>query len=91
MAQERIRILIEGNLNNINFRLSTQKQAEALDIVGFVRTLSNGQVEIEAQGEQKSIDALLAWCQQDPHSNLIRSILFRYDELVDRYNNFSVR
>jgi acylphosphatase len=85
------RILIEGRLQGLTFRYSAQEQAKALALVGFVRTLSDGRLEIEAQGEQKNLEALLEWCQQEPHGSQIKNILFRYDEVEKSYADFSVR
>jgi acylphosphatase len=92
MAWTQARVLIEGRLQGINFRYQTQRQAQKLGLVGFVRHLSDGRIEIEMQGEKKQIEQMLEWCQQEPHSSQIRSILFRYDEEFSRgYTDFSVR
>jgi acylphosphatase len=91
MKQVRIRILIEGRLQGMNFRYKTQRQAQNLELVGFVRTLSDGRIEIEAQGDEDKAEAMLDWCQEEPHSSHIRSLLFRYDEPIKSYTDFSVR
>lgn len=89
--QVRIRILIEGRLQGMNFRYHTQQQAEKLGLVGFVRNLSDGRIEIDAQGEEDKIEQMLAWCQEGPQNTQIKSILFRYDEPVERHTDFVVR
>jgi acylphosphatase len=92
MKQTRMRVLIEGRLQAMNFRFQTQKAAKKLSLTGFVRTLSDGRFEIEAQGDQADLDKLLAWCQEEPHGNQIKSILYRFEENVnERYPDFSVR
>ena len=92
MKQTRMRVLIEGRLQAMNFRFQTQKQAQKLGLTGFVRTLSDGRFEIEAQGDQADLDNLLAWCQEEPHGSQIKSILYRFEENVnERYPDFTVR
>jgi acylphosphatase len=92
MAQKRVRILIEGRLQAMNFRLNTQQQAKTLGLAGFVRNLSDGRIEIEAQGEESDIEKLLIWCQEDPRNSQIKSILYRYeDKTNESYTDFSVR
>ena len=87
-----MRILIEGRLQAMNFRFQTQKMAKKLNLTGFVRTLADGRFEIEAQGDQADLDTLLAWCQEEPHSSQIKSILYRFEENVnERYPDFTVR
>jgi acylphosphatase len=89
--QVRVRILIEGRLQAMNFRFRTQQQAKKLDLTGFVRTLSDGRTEIDAQGSATQIEQLLTWCQEEPQSSQIKSILYRYDEANERYSSFDVR
>ena len=91
MSQVRARILIEGRLQGKNFRLQTQQRAQQLGLVGFVRHLTDGRVEIEAQGDESKVEQMLYWCQEEPHSSQIRSVLYRYDEPVRGYSNFTVR
>nr|BAL57570.1 acylphosphatase [uncultured Chloroflexota bacterium] len=91
MKQVRVRIIIEGWLQGMNFRYQTQQQARKLGLVGFVRTLSDGRIEIEAQGDRKQVEQLLEWCQQEPHSTHIRNILYRFDDPIERYSAFNVR
>lgn len=91
MKEVRLRILIEGRLNTMNFRFNAQRQATKLGLVGFIRNLSDGRIEIEVQGDDAQVKKILDWCQQEPHGSQMRSILFRYDEPVNRYSDFSVR
>lgn len=46
----RKRLLVKGRVQGVGFRYFTQQQATKLGIVGFVRNLSDGSVEIEAEG-----------------------------------------
>ena len=91
MEPVRIRILIEGRLQAMNFRFRAQQQANKFGLTGFVRGLSDGRIEIEAQGDQADVDKLLTWCQEEPQSSQIRSILYRYDEADEHYGSFEVR
>ena len=91
MKPMRMRILIEGRLQGSNFRYHTHQQAQKLGVTGFVRTLSDGRIEIDIQGEKQKVEQMLTWCQAEPHSSLIRTILYRYDEPAERASGFSVR
>lgn len=91
MSQVRARIIIEGRLQGKNFRLKTQEKAQQLGLVGFIRHLSDGRIEIEAQGEESKVEQILIWCQEEPHSSQIRNVLYRYDEPVRGYSDFAVR
>jgi acylphosphatase len=90
MKRVQARILIEGRLQSMNFRLQTQRQAQKLDLVGFVRNLADGRIEIEVQGNEEKIEEMLTWCQQEPHSRHIKSIFYRYEKSNKHYDEFNV-
>lgn len=52
-----ISLLIEGHVQGVGFRYFTAITAEKHQIKGWVRNTSNGEVEIEAEGEALNIDA----------------------------------
>lgn len=51
-----VHILVSGRVQGVWFRGSTAKVAEALGLVGWVRNLPDGCVEIEAQGPVSKIE-----------------------------------
>jgi acylphosphatase len=61
-----VKVLVYGKVQGVYFRQSTKKQALALGVVGTVRNLADGSVEIIAQAEDPALQALLAWSQQGP-------------------------
>lgn len=87
----RMRVLIEGRLQGTNFRLQTQEQADRLTVSGFVRVLSDGRIEIDIQGTADNVNQMLAWCQEEPHSSQIRTIMYRYDDPIDQRSGFAIR
>lgn len=91
MDQVKMRILIEGRLQGINFRYHTQQQAQKLGVTGFIRTLSDGRTEIVVQGDENQVTKMLDWCQQEPQSSQIKTILYRYDEQTEQFSDFAVR
>lgn len=60
----RIRAIVSGRVQGVSYRASTAKKAGQLGLVGWVRNLSNGSVELEAEGER--VDELLDWCKHGP-------------------------
>lgn len=54
-------IRVEGRVQGVFFRVSTQKEAVRLGLKGFVRNEYDGSVYIEVEGEQEKIDQLLTW------------------------------
>lgn len=61
------RLLIRGRVQGVWFRHHTHLQAQALGgLVGWVRNLPDGRVEVLIQGEATQVEALINWCHQGP-------------------------
>jgi len=61
-------IIIHGKVHGVCFRASTQIKALELNLIGWVRNLRSGTVEVHAEGSRDSLDKLIKWCQKGPPS-----------------------
>jgi acylphosphatase len=52
-------VLYEGRVQGVGFRFSVKSIATGYDVVGGVRNLIDGRVELEIQGEENEIDVFL--------------------------------
>lgn len=66
MAIVRVRARVTGVVQGVWYRGSTQARASELGLVGWVRNLRDGSVELEAEGGQAQVDQLVAWCKRGP-------------------------
>jgi len=57
---------VTGRVQGVAFRASTVERARESGLTGWVRNLADGAVELEAQGDEARITALLAWCAHGP-------------------------
>ena len=64
--EERIRrhMIFSGNVQGVGFRYRSFYMAEKLGLTGWVRNLHNGTVEMEAQGREEDINALVCFLDQ---------------------------
>jgi acylphosphatase len=62
----RIRAIVTGRVQGVSFRAATASEARRLGVVGWVRNKPDGSVELEAEGTDDKIAALLAWCHRGP-------------------------
>src|SRR5207244_1925247 len=66
MAGKRLKARVVGRVQGVFFRASTEDQAQALGLTGWVRNTSDGAVEVLAEGEEQSLQRLVAWLQRGP-------------------------
>jgi len=72
--QERWHLLISGKVQGVGYRASTQITARALGLTGTVRNLSDGRVEIWAEGETEQLRNLKAWCGKGPVLSVVDQV-----------------
>ena len=59
MALQRRRVLFSGRVQGVGFRATCHWLAGGFKVVGYVRNLSDGRVELVAQGDPTEIDRYL--------------------------------
>ncbi len=87
----RIRVVVKGRVQGVYYRATTQQQALAIGVTGWVRNLDNGDVEFEAQGTEEQLARLLLWAQCGPSRAQVDSLLRASCPLLDAEQTFEVR
>ena len=87
----RKRVRVSGRVQGVYFRASTQQQARALDLVGWVRNTSDGAVELEAEGPVAAVEALVAWCRRGPPVARVDDVVEEPIEALSSESGFSIR
>ena len=54
-----IQVLYEGNVQGVGFRYTIRQIAKGFDVIGSVRNLRDGRVELQAAGEEAEVRAFL--------------------------------
>jgi acylphosphatase len=60
------RIIVSGRVQAVSYRDWTVRTAKKFGLTGWVRNLSDGRVEILAEGEEEAIGQLIEACHQGP-------------------------
>jgi acylphosphatase len=59
-------ITVKGKVQRVSYRFTAQQMAIKLGLTGYVKNLPNGDVFIEAEGDDESINKLIQWCYVGP-------------------------
>ncbi len=65
-ATVRMRAIVRGTVQGVGFRANTKAEATRLGLTGFARNRSDGTVEVEAQGPDAAVAALVRWLHAGP-------------------------
>jgi len=91
MPQKRISAIVSGRVQGVYYRASTETEARRLGVTGWVRNLSNGDVEFEAEGPEDIIDALIKWAYQGPEMAKVRNIQIKTMPISNENRLFFIR
>ncbi|HET7266427.1 MAG TPA: acylphosphatase [bacterium] len=70
----RVRLLVSGRVQGVGFREFTRRTAHRLGVGGWVRNLSDGRVEVVADGERPALDALVNALSGGPPGAFVRTV-----------------
>ena len=70
----RIRAIVAGRVQGVSYRAATATEARRLGIIGWVKNRSDGTVELEAEGPDDKIAALVAWCHEGPPAAKVATV-----------------
>lgn len=68
---------ISGKVQGVAYRFHAVREAERLDLSGWVRNLANGDVEAVACGPAEAVEAFIAWARRGSPAAEVRTVLVR--------------
>ena len=91
MTAIRAHVFISGHVHGVFYRASTQRQAQAYGLRGWVHNLSDGRVEALFEGEQAVVERMLAWCRSGPPNAYVTDVEVRYEPFTGEFTGFGMR
>lgn len=74
MAKVCKKATVTGKVQGVFYRKSTQQYAQARNLRGYAKNLSDGSVEVLACGDEGAVDELLAWLWTGPEASEVVSV-----------------
>lgn len=86
----RLTVLFSGNVQGVGFRYTARSVARGFDVAGYVRNLSDGRVELVAEGTAPELDRFVEAVQQEMSGYISESRVTRAPG-TGEFHGFSVR
>jgi len=86
-----VQVILYGYVQGVFFRAFASERATQLGLTGYVRNLSRGTVEVNAEGERKQLDQLIGYLKNGPPSAKVEKVVTSWSEYTGRYSRFSIR
>jgi len=88
IPKKTLRLVIHGRVQGVFFRDSMRREAQRLEVSGWVRNRSDGSVEAAVHGEPADVDAIVRWAQRGPERAQVERVEIGPDN--GSYTNFEV-
>lgn len=88
---EGLRAVISGRVQLVMFRDFVQRKASKLKLVGAVRNLPDGTVEVIAEGENTELEVLVESLKQGPLLARVDGVAVEWREPTGTFEGFSIR
>lgn len=83
--------VVRGRVQGVGYRWFAQRVAESLGVRGYVRNLSTGEVEVQAEAEETVLESLKQELQRGPQSARVSEVIEHSIEVTNGYESFFIR
>ena len=90
-APKRVRAWYSGRVQGVGFRLTVEEAAQQFGVVGWVRNLRDGRVELLAQGGEAILAQFLEAVRTGPMRNFIQHVEFSWSAPSESFDEFEIR
>lgn len=89
-VHERVEVLYSGHVQGVGFRQRTVETARDFEVVGIVRNLADGRVQLIAEGDGNELRRLLA-AVDEAMTGFIRNSQVNWYPATGEYRDFRIR
>jgi acylphosphatase len=90
-ATDQLHAWVQGKVQGVGFRYYVRQRATELPITGWVRNLSDGRVELLAEGSRPDLEALLAAVRQGPRDSQVSDVRVEWGGAGGQMRGFAVK
>jgi acylphosphatase len=87
----RLHAVVHGDVQGVNFRTATQREAADLNLTGWVRNVWDGTVETVAEGPSSALEKFEAYLHRGPSAAYVESVDVTYGEATGEFRAFNIR
>lgn len=89
--RQRVRLLIQGQVQGVGFRVHTRAMARRRGLSGWVRNRSDGTVEAVFEGPADQVREAVQWCRKGPPSARIDQVRWQAEPARGENTPFQIR
>ncbi|NOX38330.1 MAG: acylphosphatase [Calditrichaeota bacterium] len=83
-------VRVFGMVQGVGYRFFTQRKAREYGLVGYVRNMPDGSVEVYAEGDREVLENFLLDLRRGPVMARVDDMRVEWREASGRYRDFSI-
>ena len=88
---QRIHVYYVGRVQGVGFRLPAEETAHELRVLGWVKNLRDGRVELIAEAEEATLRRFLNAIRTGPMKNFIQHVEISWSDASNVFDDFQIR
>jgi len=89
--KKRVHVYYAGRVQGVGFRMTAEDLAHQMDVLGWVKNLRDGRVELLAEAEEATLERFLKAIQTGSMKNFIRQVDVSWSDATDTFDDFEIR
>ena len=86
-----INIIVHGFVQGVFFRSHIKIAASNLGLKGYVKNLSDGTVELVAEGPKEKLNELIEFCKKGPEVSQVKKVDVKFTKANNEFESFEIR
>ena len=91
MQKARLHVNFSGTVQGVGFRFTVRRIAEQYEVTGFVKNLSDGCVEVVAEGDREVVESFTDAIHNGTLNGYIRKVKKEWQPATEEYKEFEVK
>lgn len=83
-------IIVKGRVQGVAFRYHARNFAHQIKVYGWIRNLTNGDVELMVEGTKNSVEEMVKWCKIGPPMALVENVVVDWLPFSGKYMQFKI-
>jgi acylphosphatase len=85
-----MQVIYSGNVQGVGFRYTARSVANGFEVVGTIRNLPNGQVELIAEGPTEELNAFRQAIRDSGLSHFVRDEAVQWSNATGGFRGFEI-
>lgn len=91
MTKKRMHVYYSGRVQGVGFRFTAEMLARELGLVGWVKNIADGRVEVVCEGEEAKLNEFLKRIRNSALKDYISNVNVDWSDATNEFTIFDIR